>query len=75
MILNKDTNPKYNLYHVGAQILEVLSESPSEISFSNLYDRLYSKHGLEMGLVVLGLDWLYIIDAVKYNKVGIVKCL
>lgn len=75
MILNKDINPEYSLYHVGSYILEVLIEEGKEISFSVLYNGVYSKYKTAVNLFALALDWLYAIDAIYLDKNGVIRCL
>ncbi len=75
MILNKDINPEYNLYHVGSHILEVLIELDRESSFPVLYNSVYTKFKTTVSLFSLALDWLYAIDAIYLDKQSKIKCL
>jgi hypothetical protein len=75
MILNKDINPKYSLYHVGSYILETLIKMDKKGSFSILYNAVYSKNKTTVNLFSLALDWLYIIDAISLDNKGVIRCL
>ncbi|CAC9455269.1 hypothetical protein BSPLISOX_132 [uncultured Gammaproteobacteria bacterium] len=74
MILNKDINPEYSLYHVGSYILETLIEMDKKSSFSALYNVVYSKNKTTVNLFSLALDWLYAIDAISLDKNGVIRC-
>ena len=75
MILNKDINPEYSLYHVGSYILESLIEMDKKSSFPVLYNAVYSKNKTTVNLFSLALDWLYTIDAISLNEKGEIRCL
>ncbi|MDC9723386.1 MAG: hypothetical protein PSN34_11550 [Urechidicola sp.] len=75
MILNKDINPEYSLYHVGSHILETLIEMDKKSSFSDLYNSVYSKNKTTVNLFSLALDWLYVIDAIFLDEKGSIRCL
>lgn len=74
MILKKDINPEYSLYHVGSHILDVLIALDRESSFPRLYENVYGKHKTAEGLFSLALDWLYLIDAIHLDEQGTIKC-
>ena len=75
MILNKDINPEYSLYHVGSYILEMLIEMDKKSSFSVLYNAVYSENKTTVNLFSLALDWLYVIDAIYLDEKGVIRCL
>ncbi|CAC9487944.1 hypothetical protein [uncultured Gammaproteobacteria bacterium] len=75
MILNKDINPEYGLYHVGSYILEALIKMDKKSSFSSLYNAVYSQKKTTVNLFSLALDWLYAIDAISLDKEGVIRCL
>ncbi|CAC9636472.1 hypothetical protein [uncultured Gammaproteobacteria bacterium] len=75
MILNKDINPEYSLYHVGSYILEMLIEMDKKSSFSALYNAVYNKNKTTVNLFSLALDWLYTIDAIYLDEKGVIRCL
>ena len=75
MIINKDIKPEFQLYSVGAAILNQLIDSNQEdIEAFELYILAKEAHPLSLNTFFLALDWLFIIGAVEERNGMIVKC-
>lgn len=76
MILNKNRNPKYSLYYIGAEILNILKTSKITNIFS-LYEILNKNvffNSLSIDYLYYSLDWLYLLKKIKLEKENIVLC-
>jgi hypothetical protein len=76
MIVDTDTNPKNQVYYIGALVLDVLKKQQDVLfDFFDTFQRLNETHKISMGLYVLSLDWLFVINAIRNNKDGgLEKC-
>ena len=73
MLLPNNVRPENSLYYQGYLIL---SELDMNYSFMDLYLLLKDKYDLSVSNYILGLDWLYMIDAIFIDKNGSVrKCI
>lgn len=76
MIINKDRNPVFSLYYLGAVILKNLS-SEKIFTIDELYeeikeqvcDRYHIK--ISINFFYYALDWLYIQSLIELNNEGI----
>jgi len=75
MIINKDLKPEFQLYTVGAAILNQLRDTDQEdVETFELYTLAKEAHPLSLNTFFLALDWLFIIGAVQERNGMIVKC-
>jgi len=75
MIINKDINPEREIYHLGALIIEILTNIPgTELDFFDTYQRLNEKIKVSINLYILTLDWLYILGLINKKEDTIIKC-
>ncbi len=76
MVLSKDTNPAFSVYHIGALLLHVLQgREDKEIDFIEAYNDLNSIHTISMQLYMFAIDWLYMLGIVDLGpKLSIKKC-
>lgn len=75
MILNRDLNPQYCGYYIGAIILnEIKNSQCNSIDFMDLYMRIKIKHDVSIFSFSFALDWLFLIGAVKVEQGLIKKC-
>lgn len=75
MIVGKNTSPNFQVYHIGGLILSIFKEMKSKsITVIELYELAKAKQNMSISLFSLGLDWLYILGAVKNDKGSITLC-
>ena len=75
MLLPDNIRPDLSIYYIGSLILSVLKENPS-LPLINLFQKLKEKSTISFQSFVLGLDWLYLINAAKVNEQGdVVLCI
>lgn len=75
MIVGRNTSPNFQVYNIGALILAVFKEKQTKnISIIELYVLVKTKQKISISLFSLGLDWLFILEAVKNDKGKIVLC-
>lgn len=75
MLLPEDIRPEDSLYYNGGKIIEALQDSDS-IGLLDLFERVNKIKVMSFSVFLLGLDWLYLIDAAIMNKEGNVElCL
>ncbi len=72
MIINKNTNPRREIYYLGALAIEVLSDQSGRISLIELFHKVNKKEDITMSLFLLVLDWLYLTDTIEQDQ-GVIK--
>lgn len=74
MIVNKNTNPERDLYYLGGQVIEILSDSSNnEFDYFELYKTVSQTQNIGINLYSLVLDWLYILGVIKKGNNGLIK--
>lgn len=75
MIVGRSTSPNFQVYNIGALILSVFRENgTTNISIIELYELVKTKQKISISLFSLGLDWLFILGAVKNDRGKIILC-
>ena len=75
MLLPDNIRPELSIYYIGSLILSVLKDNHS-LSLINLFQKLKAKSSVSFQSFVLGLDWLYLINAAEVNEQGdVVLCI
>lgn len=75
MIINKDINPKREIYHLGALVLEIITNrSDAEMDFFDIYQNLNEKIKVSVNLYILTLDWLFMLGLINKKRETIIKC-
>lgn len=72
MLLPDNIHPKNSIYYNGALVLNVVQQH-KQLNIVDLYLKLREANDVSFQILVLCLDWLYLIDAVKVNNKGEVK--
>ena len=75
MLLPDNIKPELSIYYIGSQILSVLKDNRS-LPLINLFQKLRERRSVSFQSFVLGLDWLYLINAAEVNEQGdVVLCI
>ena len=75
MLLPDNIKPELSIYYIGSQILSVLKDNRS-LPLINLFQKLKERSSVSFQSFVLGLDWLYLINAAEVNEQGdVVLCI
>ena len=75
MFLPDNIKPELSIYYIGSQILSVLKDNRS-LPLINLFQKLRERSSISFQSFVLGLDWLYLINAAEVNEQGdVVLCI
>jgi hypothetical protein len=69
MLLPDDIHPTLSLYYNGGLILKVL-ENLKSCTLLDLYGEIRKSHDVTMPILVLSLDWLFVIDLIRFNIEG-----
>lgn len=72
MLLSDTIHPTRMVYYQGAQVLQTLQQEGS-MTVGGLYARMNEKAGMSYPVLMLCLDWLYLIDAAIINEKGEVR--
>ena len=72
MLMPENIDPKKSIYYIGAMVLQLIQRS-GNISVLNLYSEVKLQYGISFPVMLLSLDWLYLIGAVTVTKSGEVK--
>lgn len=74
MLLPDNIKPEDSIYYNGAKVLEVVQQKMC-ISVTDLYVELREKSDLSVSILLLSLDWLYLIDCITINNGEVSLCL
>ncbi|GMU85893.1 MAG: hypothetical protein AMXMBFR48_11350 [Ignavibacteriales bacterium] len=69
MLLPDNIHPDNSIYYNAAFVIESLREKP-RLKLLDLYQNVKQKRQMTFSVFVLCLDWLYLIDVVKFNHIG-----
>lgn len=72
MLMPENIDPKKSIYYTGAMVLQLIQRS-GNISVFDLYSEVKSQYGISFPVMLLSLDWLYLIGAATVTKSGEVK--
>lgn len=72
MLLPENIHPKYCVYYTGAVILHLLYKVGS-MSIEQLYAEVKKEGFMTFPLLLLSIDWLYLINAAIINEKGEIK--
>ena len=72
MLMSEHIDPKKSIYYTGAMVLQLIQRS-GNISVINLYSEVKLQYGISFPVMLLSLDWLYLIGAVTVTKSGEVQ--
>jgi hypothetical protein len=62
MILNSGCDPKINVVFIGAEILKILIEKPTDLDV--LIPKIAKLIDVSFDHVLLAIDWLFVINAI-----------
>lgn len=77
MINDKNTNPQRDLYYLGGIVIDVLHQTSGDESFFDIFDifeKVREREAISMNLFSLTIDWLYLLDTVRFKDGRIEKC-
>lgn len=75
MLLPDNIHPENTIYYNGAFVLQSLQEKNTQ-NLMELYQNVRLKRDISFSVLILCLDWLYLIDLAEVNNKGEVKlCL
>lgn len=72
MLLPDNIHPENSVYYNGALVLEIMQHH-KQLNIVDLFFKLRETSEVSFPILVLCLDWLYLIDAVNVNNKGVVK--
>jgi hypothetical protein len=67
MLIPDNIHPEQSLYYNGSLVLEVLL-TRGEIDLLDLYSEIQKSREMTMPVLVLCLDWLYLLDIVSVTE-------
>lgn len=72
MLMPENINPKNSIYYTGGMVLRTVQERGT-MSMLDLYLEVKDRYGMTYPVMLLSLDWLYLINAATVTKNGEVK--
>ena len=69
MLLSDTLHPSRMIYYQGALVLQTLQQEGC-MSVGGLYARMKQNQNMSYPVLMLCLDWLYLINAAKINEKG-----
>ena len=72
MLMPENVDPKKSIYYTGAMVLQLI-QSSGNISELTPYSEVTAQSGISFPVMLLSLDWLYLIGAATVTKSGEVK--
>lgn len=70
MPLSTDSRPETTPYYCGGCILRVLRHHPDGLTLLDLYETVKNEDGMGSATFALGLDWLYLLQAIAVDDEG-----
>lgn len=75
MIMPNNIDPKYSLYYIGGLILKTIKKEKIKfVTVDELYMYISKDYMISYQLVILSLDWLFMINAIQFKE-GEIICL
>ncbi|MBR2507370.1 MAG: ABC-three component system middle component 6 [Treponemataceae bacterium] len=75
MLLPDNIRPELSIYYIGSLILSVLKYNRS-LPLIDLFQKVKEKGSVSFQSFVLGLDWLYLINAAEVTEQGdVILCI
>jgi len=75
MIMNQDIKPEKQAYFLGAKIIEILKEQrESRIDTFTIFTVLNEEEKVTDHAFAMGMNWLYLLGALKLERGEIHKC-
>ena len=69
MLLPDTVRPQNSIYYIGALVLKALQDNGT-MTIANLYVFMKENHNISFPVLLLSLDWLYLINIAIINKNG-----
>lgn len=69
MLLPDSIHPKHSVYYTGAIVLQTLQRYGA-MSFVDLFVEMKKSNDMSFRLLIVTLDWLYLINAAVLNEKG-----
>ena len=69
MLISDLIHPQDSIYYTGAIVLQSL-QTTGTITIDNLYVQMKEKYNMTFPMLLLSLDWLFLINAAIINKNG-----
>ena len=73
MLIPDNINPKDCIYFKSASVLKIITEF-SSIQITDLYFEVCKIEKISFSVLLLCLDWLYLINLASIDDKGVVKC-
>lgn len=72
MLISDTLHPSNMIYYRGAHVLHIL-QNEGDMTIAQLYGRMQETENMSYPVLMLCLDWLYLINAATVLNSGIVK--
>ena len=69
MLLPDNIHPENSIYYNGAVVLEIIQQN-KRIKLTELYILIKQKKNMTYPILILCLDWLYLLNIAIINKKG-----
>jgi hypothetical protein len=69
MLLPDNIHPENSIYYNGAFVIDSLKQN-QRLTLLDLYQNVKAKKTMSFSVFILCLDWLYLIDVARVNKLG-----
>jgi len=73
MIIDKDINPKKNIYYLGAILIDIISKQDCIGSF-DLFEQMRLIENISYSMFCLCLDWLFLLNIIEIKAGMVEKC-
>lgn len=69
MLLPDSIHPQYSIYYLAAVVLQIIQQRGT-IAIADLFVEVKRNYNMSFKLLLLSLDWLYLINAAIINEKG-----
>lgn len=70
MLLPDSIHPKHSIYYTGALVLQIIQQKGKKMMIADLFVQVKQEYDMSFKLLILSLDWLYLIHAASINEKG-----
>lgn len=75
MLVSDNVSPDTSVYYLGGILISLIDNREKEFDFFDIYKIIKDEHEVSVKLLILTLDWLYLLDLIDLNEDGsFVKC-
>lgn len=75
MIVSRDIAPGRQIYYLGAVLIRIIGEQNADgIDIQQAFADFSEQTGCGVDMFFIALDWLYLMQVVREDRQGLIRC-